>query len=423
MKLFRQMIALLLCAAMIFSLAVSASADGETNSPDSGAAAPVSETNDDPYEQENPGEQDEDTDDEDDEEDADEEEQDEDEEDDEKLPPELDLHAQQVSVSVGAKIQLKAEPKNFESTPSGIAWSSENPGIATVDGRGTVTGKATGKTTITVTAMDGETAVSASCVVCVTARNAFFRFLLGIGYSYNSTGDYFYSDNNSAWQRPFGFIRLYDTASQLIGYQYDFTRMVFTYGNKDWLIEFWKGQYGLFQMGGEIGIYTKYSVGFGDTLLSAYRCAPKEDWLNMEMTLYHKMPDGSIRREFTREYGKYWWCDGYRVGQLNKSKPATELQMVSRITLKDEKMAAAFANSMKTAGFKEVSELDILRDDTFFRDGSDVYFIWRNLTESQALVPITINGETVGAFQLIVAGFGLLIQSFSGIFGSLIRRS
>ena len=78
---------------------------------------------------------------------------------------------------------------------------------------------------------------------------------------------------------------------------------------------------------------------------------------------------------------------------------------------------------MKTAGFKEVSELDILRDDTFFRDGSDVYFIWRNLTESQALVPITINGETVGAFQLIVAGFGLLIQSFSGIFGSLIRRS
>ncbi|MBO4342120.1 MAG: Ig-like domain-containing protein, partial [Clostridia bacterium] len=140
MKLFRQMIALLLCAAMIFSLAVSASADSETNSPDSGAAAPVSETNDDPYEQENPGEQNEDADDEDDEEDADDKEQDEDEEDDEKLPPELDLHAQQVSVSVGAKIQLKAEPKNFESTPSGITWSSENPGIAAVDGRGTVTG-------------------------------------------------------------------------------------------------------------------------------------------------------------------------------------------------------------------------------------------------------------------------------------------
>ena len=215
-------------------------------------------------------------------------------------------------------------------------------------------------------------------------------------------GDYYYSDNDYAWQKPFGFMRIYDVASQLIGYQYDFKRMVFTYGNKDWLIELWKGQYALFQYGGEIGVYTKYAAGFGDTAVSTYRCAAEEDWLNMEMTLNQDQTDGTIRPVFTRDYGKYWWCDGYRVGKLRDSKPAKELQMVSRITLKDEEMAKAFAESMKTSGFSQVSSLDRLTDDAFCRDGCDVYYIWRNLTESQSLIPLTINGESTGPLALII---------------------
>ena len=329
----------------------------------------------------------------------------------EKPAPQLILSDSRHSLSTGSEMRIKAEAVNFETADVNISWSSDNPGVASVSSGGVVSAKAKGKAEITAVASDGETSVSASCTVTVTSRRSLFHYLLMIGYRYSKMGDYYYSDNNYAWQKPFGFVRLYDTASQLIGYQYDFTRMVFTYGNKDWLVEFWKGQYAPFQYGGEIGVYTKYAAGFGDTPVSAYNCPAKSDWLNMEMTLYQKQSDGSVRRVFTRDYTKYWWCDGYRIGRINKTKPATELQMVSRITLKDEKMALAFAESMLDAGFKQVDGQAQLKDDTFCREGSDVYFIWRNLTGSQHFIPVMldIGIDPVGAF---LSG----IRSLAGIF-------
>ncbi|MBR4766356.1 MAG: DUF4474 domain-containing protein [Clostridia bacterium] len=333
----------------------------------------------------------------------------------EKPAPQLVLTEMPVSLSVGSKITIKAEPVNFETQPKSIEWSSDNTKVATVDGRGVVSCLAAGRAKITASAKDGETPVSASCVVNVAARNRFAHFFLSISYSYSPMGDYYYSNNNSAWQKPFGFMRLYDVASQIIGYQYDFKRMVFTYGNKDWLIELWKGQYALFQYGGEIGVYTKYAVGFGDTPVSTYRCAAKGDWLDMEMILYQKQSDGTMRRVFTRDYGKYWWCDGYRVGRLRKSKPASELQMVSRITLKDEKMTDAFVDSMKDTGFTQVDSRDRLRDDCFFRDGCDVYYIWRNLTESQHLIPMFVDGDILEMFASMLPGLHTLGTFVDGL--------
>ena len=320
--------------------------------------------------------------------------------------PQLVLSELPVSLSVGSQIKIKAEPKNFET--KNISWSSDNTSVATVDNNGVVSCVSAGQATITATATDVEPNVSASCVVNVTAKRSLAHLFLSLNYRYSAMGDYFYSDNNFTWQKPFGFMRLYDVASQLIGYQYDFKRIVFTYDNKDWLIELWKGQYALFQYGGEIGVYTKYSTGFGDTPVSTYRCAAESDWLNMEMTLYQEQSDGTMRRVFEREYGKYWWCDGYRVGKLRKSKPATELQMVSRITLKDEKMAMEFAKSIQSSGFSQVNSLNQLKDDCYFRNGCDVYFIWRNLTESQHLIPMFVDGDSFAVFKSLFDGLSIL---------------
>ena len=300
-----------------------------------------------------------------------------------------------VSLSVGSKIKIKADPVDFETPPQSIKWTSDNTAAATVDNNGVVSCIGTGQATITASATDADTPVSASCVIKVVARHSFAHILLSLTYSYSAMGDYYYSDNDSAWQKPFGFMRLYDVASQLIGYQYDFKRIVFTYDNKDWLIEFWKGQYALFQYGGEIGVYTKPAVGFGDTPVSTYRTASRNDRLDMEMTLFQEQSDGAMKRVFTRDYDKYWWCDGYRIGRLRRSKPATELQMISRITLKDEKMAAEFEKGMKSSGFSESDDLDGLKNDCYYRDGCDVYFIWRNLTESQHFIPMFVDGDTL----------------------------
>ena len=393
MNVLKRMTALLICTLIMLTSAVSAAGDSSQNAPAGTVEASLNNKTAQPDETDEP----------------------------EKSAPQLVLSDSFNSISVGSKMRITAEAAGFETAPASITWSSDNTAVATVDSRGIVSGVAKGRAKITAVAMDGETPVSATCVINVVARRTFFHYLLMIGYRYSSLGDYYYSDNNYAWQKPFGFIRLYDTASQIIGYQYDFTRMVFTYGNKDWLIEFWKGQYAPFQYGGEIGVYTKYAVGFGDTPASAYNCPAKEDWLNMEMTLYQKQSDGSIRRVFTRDYTKYWWCDGYRIGRINKTKPATELQMVSRITLKDEKMALAFSKSMLDSGFKQVDSREQLKDDTFCLEGSDVYFIWRNLTTSQHLIPVLLDSD-LDPLSSVFAGLRTLAGIFFGNLGSLLNN-
>ena len=389
MKVLHRVLALILCVVLIVTPAVCAAQELVTDGPSDGAV-PVATASDADAESEEATETEEPA-------------------ETEKPAPELVLSDAQLNVTAGASVKIAAALKNGAGV---ISWSSGNTKIATVDNRGVVTGVSAGSAEITASAVCGENTVTASCTVNVTSKRVFPHLFLSVNYEYTKMGDYFYSDNNNAWQKPFGFIRLYDIASQLIGYEYDFTRVVFNYGKKDWLIEFWKGQYGIFQVGGEIGVYTKYATGFGDTVASVYNCAEKEDWLDMEMTLYHQQEDGSFIREFTREYGKYWWCDGYRIGRLRKSRPATELKMVSRITLKDEKMATAFAAGMKDCGFSPVSGVDSLKDDSYYRDGCDVYFIWRNLTESQNLVPLPGDVGISTLIQAFITAFQLMGEAF-----------
>ena len=418
MKSIYRILTLFLCAVLIITSAAGV-AGYEPEDPVSDTATPSDVSSEEPEEPASDTATPTDTSDEEPEDPAGQEEPDEPEES-EETAPELSLSDKQLSVTVGSMIQIKCELKSAGSLPESVVWSSDSPAIATVDGRGVVTGVSAGRAKITAAVRFGEDTVSASCEVNVTAKRPFAHFFLSFNYEFSKLGDYYYSDNSNAWQRPFGFIRLYDIASQLIGYQYDFARVVFNYGNKDWLVEFWKGQYALFQYGGEIGVYTKYATGFGDTVASVYNCAGREDWLDMEMTLYQQQSDGSMIRVFTRDYGKYWWCDGYRIGRIQKTKPAAELQMVSRITLKDETMAAAFAEGMKSCGFTQISDRNHLRDDTFFLDGSDVYFIWRNLTESQNLIPLPGDVGLGSLVQVFFAGISLFGEALGSIFSGLL---
>lgn len=421
MKAIYRILALILCAVLAVTSAVGV-AGYEPDDPVSNAATPSDISSEEPEEPDKPDEPDEPAEPEEPgepEEPAEPEEYEETEENEEPAL-ELNLSDKQLSVTVGSMIRIKAEVNGSDAVSDSIKWSSDSPDIATVDGRGVVTGASAGRAKITASVNDSGNPVSASCEVTVTAKRPFAHVIMSINYEFSKLGDYYYSDNNNAWQRPFGFIRLYDVASQLIGYQYDFTRVVFNYGNKDWLVEFWKGQYALFQYGGEIGVYTKYATGFGDTLASVYNCPGREDWLDMEMTLYQQQSDGKMIRVFTRDYDKYWWCDAYRIGRLRKTKPAAELQMVSRITLKDETMAGAFAEGMKSCGFSQVSDRNRLRDDTFFVDGSDVYFVWRNLTESQNVIPLPGDVGFGSLVQIFFAGISLFGEALGSIFGGLI---
>lgn len=176
-----------------------------------------------------------------------------------------------------------------------------------------------------------------------TGDNTLDEVIKAAGYSYDSKQDIFYS-NLDAWQKNYGYCRLYDEAAILSGIVIDCEPIYFEYENKRWLIELWKGQYYL-NSGCEVGIYnTKdqdvYAPGtFYGTF---YYCAKNKDQLNISYTLNK---DG--KPLFSRR-GRHWWLTGFKLGEY--SEPS-ELTMELYITLKNKAMRDAFLSGLKKAGY------------------------------------------------------------------------
>jgi hypothetical protein len=198
-------------------------------------------------------------------------------------------------------------------------------------------------------------------------------------YKYDPDGNYYYTDDKECWQKNFGFNEVYDTFAPITMMYYDTVRTTFEYGGKEWLIQTWKGQYGMAFVGGEVGVYTRnpnLNVG------SHFVCADKADWLNMEMAfMWDEYETGDYRAVFNRDYDKYWWATGFVVGFPNGSlrKTLSEFRLVTHITFKDAEMADAFCEAFEENGFKRVSKLNNNEPDTFVQVGSDVAFVWQNI--------------------------------------------
>ena len=179
-----------------------------------------------------------------------------------------------------------------------------------------------------------------------------------LGYQYDRAGQYYYTVNDP-WQRNFGFNTLYDIGAPFLNFYYDTFRVKFTYKKMEWLIQFWKGQYGLVFVGSEIGCYYKPADDTG----VHYDAVSDEDALYMSMTFYR---NGEER--LTREYAKYWWCTGFVPGSLTSFRDRSELSMRARLTMKDKKMLGLFCTSLEKSGF--------VRDENYSVSGLDVYISW-----------------------------------------------
>lgn len=118
------------------------------------------------------------------------------------------------------------------------------------------------------------------------------------GFQFNKTGNYYYT-NTDPWQRTLGYNEMYDNLAAFTAIFIDTMRCKFRYDNKDWMVQFWKGQYGYVFIGHEIGVYYKPI----DRTAEHYDCVSDADSLYMEM---NGMRDGEVL--YHRDYGKYWWC-------------------------------------------------------------------------------------------------------------------
>lgn len=318
--------------------------------------------------------------------------------------PEITISSEHLSVTKGRRIQLTATVTGTDTEPE-ITWTTSDSKIATVNAKGKVKGVNTGKVVITASAtVNGET-ISADYRLNVVKSSNLVNDLLEkyqlLSYQYSYVDDYYYTNDKQAWQYNFGYGPIYDIAAPYILLEYDYVRVFFTYEDKDWMIQLWKGQYGLIFYGSEIGIYNKEHNEKPDNLLTFYSCPPEEDWVKMRMTLYHQELNGSYTREFTRPYDTYWWCTGFKDGHLRIEEPADELRMNSVITLKDAEMAKLFADGLVECGFTQVSDKKNIGVDQFCLEGANVHIQWQDINEAENTMPIKVGAGVIIATNIL----------------------
>lgn len=168
------------------------------------------------------------------------------------------------------------------------------------------------------------------------------------GFSYESSQEIITS-RQDAWQRQFGYCSLYDKTAPKFGMVFHCEPIYFSYQERTWMIEFWKGQYGI-NLGCEVGIYCS------DTILSPeqyehtlFHSVPDSQMLPISLSLYHK---GSLLFHTSH---KHWWLTGFQTGKYCEPE---NLSMCISITFPNSKMLQAFLGGLLHTGY-EICNLTI----------------------------------------------------------------
>lgn len=216
-----------------------------------------------------------------------------------------------------------------------------------------------------------------------------------LSYKYDPEGEFFYVDDINSWQQQFGFNPLYDYAAGFTVMYYDTVRIKFSYGtdekgrSKDYMLQLWKGQYGLMFIGSEIGFYEKDKdkAASNSAALNHYECAT-DHLLPMEMVCYRMDSTGTLNPLFKRKYERHWWSTGFVPGVLPNFLDRSELVMEARITFDTPEMAKIVGDTFKANKFKEIdpSKHNIYNPDTYYVNGCDVVFTWRRIKHKKDVI-------------------------------------
>lgn len=162
-----------------------------------------------------------------------------------------------------------------------------------------------------------------------------------LGYCYDARQDIFTSTTD-AWQKRFGYGAIYDKFAPLFNMVIDSQPVYFNYDGKTWLIEFWKGQYGI-NTGCELGIYHADEIippsRRKTTLFSAVE---KNEYLDMSVELIRNGKVIAIKK------GRHWWQTIFSMGVFSQPE---ELFMKIHICFPDIEMRNAFIEGLVGAGY------------------------------------------------------------------------
>ncbi len=181
-------------------------------------------------------------------------------------------------------------------------------------------------------------------MTCEEKLSTLDRLIKPFGYCYVPSQDVF-STVVDAPQRAFGYTALYDRYAPYFGMVFDCLPVYFDYGERTWLIELWKGQYGI-NLGCETGIYKADSlVAAINRKRTLFRSVDNQEMLPMSVRLYQG------KNECANLHRRQWWLTAFRMGCY--SKPG-DLAVKVCITFPNRVMLNAFVDALSEqtdAGF------------------------------------------------------------------------
>lgn len=160
------------------------------------------------------------------------------------------------------------------------------------------------------------------------------------GYYYHCCPNIFSSSVN-AWQKNLGYTYLYDYMAPRFQMVFDSLPVYFNYKEKTWLIQFWKGQYGI-NSGAEIGVYhADKIVKPEDYRTTLFTAIDEPEMLPLSFRLFYR-DNTCIEMSQT-----HWWLTSFDVGHFANPK---ELVTDNSIIFPNADMLHAFVNGLLNTG-------------------------------------------------------------------------
>ncbi len=174
------------------------------------------------------------------------------------------------------------------------------------------------------------------------------------GYEYLCSSDIF-STTIDAWQQQFGYTYLYDRGAAGFNMVFDSEPIYFNYNSKTWLIELWKGQYGI-NTGGEIGIYHSDRILDKKELKKEiFKPVSNNELFDMSFILCFKNNCIKLTK-------RHWWLTAFCMGIF--TEPA-DIAMEVRLHFPNTAMLRAFTEALLELGYQK-SELLVRGNDIIF---------------------------------------------------------
>lgn len=146
------------------------------------------------------------------------------------------------------------------------------------------------------------------------------------------------------WQKKFGYGEFYDKKALAMQMVFDREPVYFNHRGKTWLVELWKGQYGI-STGAEAGIYhTSSIVPPPLRQQTMFQALGKEEMLPIRLRL-----TSSGTPLFTLEQ-THWWLGGFTPGTCTLPE---DLTMEVTLTFPEESLSLAFIQALITLGYQE----------------------------------------------------------------------